>query len=457
MAAFDFGAPRIRTLGRSLGPKTQVDPRVNNGTIGGGLAFALQNYLAGSEENAERKRIADDEAAYNAAQEALTRGLMDQPALDSPLPEGVQGPVRPALPGGLGAAAQELAGLEGNPYAGRLASQLAMMRMAEAKDQQRYDMERSDRLADREADRAFQREMLAARVRATAANRQPVAAPSSVREYQFFNSLPPQEQQRYLAMKRAQQLVDLGDRTVVSDPLAPGRASGEFYEGVGPERVVQDDRVLTLPGVPGSPRGGVPGQIPPGAPPRQDGQWNFAPGQQDAADRGGVPSGGEAPGVGVQPLPPSPTDARKSREQAESMLGTIDLLLTHPGREAGTGMSAYVPGFADQIMGSDEKRNFEVASSQLEGQAFLQAFESLKGGGHITEIEGVKATQAIGRLDRTQGEEAYVESLQELRSIIDRGRARAAGVPEDQLPPIYVPQSRRNAAQPGGFSIRRID
>lgn len=69
---------------------------------------------------------------------------------------------------------------------------------------------------------------------------------------------------------------------------------------------------------------------------------------------------------------------------------------------------------------------------QLKGKAFLQAFETLKGGGQITEREGLAATKAIARLERKQSPEAYRESLMALRSVVERVRARALGqeIPE---------------------------
>ena len=69
---------------------------------------------------------------------------------------------------------------------------------------------------------------------------------------------------------------------------------------------------------------------------------------------------------------------------------------------------------------------------QLKGKAFLQAFETLKGGGQITEREGLAATKAIARLERKQSPEAYRESLMALRSVVQRVRARALGqeIPE---------------------------
>ena len=69
---------------------------------------------------------------------------------------------------------------------------------------------------------------------------------------------------------------------------------------------------------------------------------------------------------------------------------------------------------------------------QMQGQAFLQAFQSLKGGGAITEREGQAALNAVARLQRTQSQEAFQASLQELRTIIERGKRRLEGqnIPE---------------------------
>ena len=69
--------------------------------------------------------------------------------------------------------------------------------------------------------------------------------------------------------------------------------------------------------------------------------------------------------------------------------------------------------------------DLNVKIEQLQGQAFLEAFESLKGGGSITEREGLAAQNAMARLQRAQSTEAYVESLNELKGILELGRSRA--------------------------------
>lgn len=56
--------------------------------------------------------------------------------------------------------------------------------------------------------------------------------------------------------------------------------------------------------------------------------------------------------------------------------------------------------------------------AQLRGQAFLQAFETLKGGGQITQIEGQKATDAIARLSTAQRHEDVVAALRELEEVL---------------------------------------
>jgi hypothetical protein len=67
---------------------------------------------------------------------------------------------------------------------------------------------------------------------------------------------------------------------------------------------------------------------------------------------------------------------------------------------------------------------------RIGGQAFLQAFASLKGGGVITDIEGDKATKAIATLSTSQSPEAFLENLKDFKSSVqeslDDARKNAA-------------------------------
>lgn len=104
------------------------------------------------------------------------------------------------------------------------------------------------------------------------------------------------------------------------------------------------------------------------------------------------------------------------------MIGSIDAILNDPALPYATGFLEWT----QNIPGTASKR-FGTRADQLKGQAFLQAFESLKGAGQITEVEGQKATQAIGRLDTAQSAEDYAQALRELRELLLLGTSRDPG------------------------------
>lgn len=150
---------------------------------------------------------------------------------------------------------------------------------------------------------------------------------------------------------------------------------------------------------------------------------------------------GEPPQIipGIQP--PKIGDEMRERDQqrattiqgVEDSLSVLDKAITHPGRATATGLSGaidprnYVPGTA--------ARDFHVLKDQIGGKAFLQAFESLKGGGQITQVEGEKATAAIARLNTAQSDEEYRAALAEFRGIVAQGYQRMTGKP-------YQPKTR---------------
>lgn len=127
-------------------------------------------------------------------------------------------------------------------------------------------------------------------------------------------------------------------------------------------------------------------------------------------------------------------------DKANEARRLIGQALNHPGRTAATGVTGGLPS----LYGT-EKRNFDVLVRQIKGQAFLEAFQSLKGAGAITEREGAAATDAMARLDQTQSEQAFVDALWELDKIVERGLARL--------------QERAGVAQPpgGGWTVERAD
>jgi hypothetical protein len=120
-------------------------------------------------------------------------------------------------------------------------------------------------------------------------------------------------------------------------------------------------------------------------------------------------------------------DARARAKDAgaasiQNQIAVIDKALSHPGRKTATGLSGtldprnYVPG--------TDATDFRAVLDQIGGAAFLQAFESLKGGGAITEVEGKKATDAVARLNRAQSDAEFETALRDLRKVMSDGYER---------------------------------
>lgn len=85
--------------------------------------------------------------------------------------------------------------------------------------------------------------------------------------------------------------------------------------------------------------------------------------------------------------------------------------------------ATWKPG-ARFIDGTDAA-DFQARLDEVKGGAFLQAFNSLRGGGAITEVEGKKATDAITRMNRSQSEAEFVKAATEFRNIVAKGMERA--------------------------------
>jgi hypothetical protein len=140
---------------------------------------------------------------------------------------------------------------------------------------------------------------------------------------------------------------------------------------------------------------------------------------------------------------------------AGNQIAVIDKALTHPGRKTATGLSGsidprnYVPG--------TDATDFRTVLDQIGGSAFLQAFESLKGGGAITEVEGQKATAAIARLNRAQSDKEFKASLDDLREVMTTGYKRMSGR-EYERPAPKPPATPANAGpRPGAGAVLRFD
>lgn len=89
---------------------------------------------------------------------------------------------------------------------------------------------------------------------------------------------------------------------------------------------------------------------------------------------------------------------------------------------------------------TEDANRVAAKMAQVSGTAFLTAFQKLRGGGQITEVEGRKATEAISRLEnRKQSPAAYKAAIEDLRRIARNGLIRAQ-VDAGQLPPDALNQ-----------------
>lgn len=92
----------------------------------------------------------------------------------------------------------------------------------------------------------------------------------------------------------------------------------------------------------------------------------------------------------------------------------------HPGFKAAVGASSLFP----TIPGS-KAADFEARLDEIKGGAFLEAYNTLRGGGSITEVEGQKATQAITRMSTAQSEKEFINAAREFQNVIRTGIKRS--------------------------------
>ena len=95
--------------------------------------------------------------------------------------------------------------------------------------------------------------------------------------------------------------------------------------------------------------------------------------------------------------------------------------------------------------------------NELRGANFMQAFETLKGGGQITEQEGLKAEAAYARLQRSQTREEFLAALAELEQFAEdavaRAEAAAAGNFSGPAAPAAPAPAPKQFNLPAGWSV----
>jgi hypothetical protein len=122
----------------------------------------------------------------------------------------------------------------------------------------------------------------------------------------------------------------------------------------------------------------------------------------------------------------------------------------HPGFESAVGASIAkaLPQWAVPYEGTD-RAGFEKRFEQIKGGAFMDAYNTLRGGGAITEKEGEKGTAALNRMSLATSEKEFVQAATEFRAIVQRGVQRA----KEQAGKI----GSTPAAQTGSFAVTTPD
>ncbi len=113
-------------------------------------------------------------------------------------------------------------------------------------------------------------------------------------------------------------------------------------------------------------------------------------------------------------------------QNAKDAASIASRLLTHPGRDNSLFWHSTAAGLLDdataqRLSGGTEAGDALGLHNQLTSQAFLEAYQNtLKGGGQITEIEGVKGTQALLRARRALTKAEYDQSIRDFISHTNR-------------------------------------
>jgi hypothetical protein len=130
-----------------------------------------------------------------------------------------------------------------------------------------------------------------------------------------------------------------------------------------------------------------------------------------------------------QALPKIISDAQLALNVVDQMVGKQEVrdangkiiqaaTKPHPGFQDAVG-ATWKPG-ARFVPGTNAA-GYQALQDQVEGTAFLSAFEALKGGGAISEVEGAKATAARLRMRLAQDEQEYIKAAREFQDVVRTG------------------------------------
>jgi hypothetical protein len=113
---------------------------------------------------------------------------------------------------------------------------------------------------------------------------------------------------------------------------------------------------------------------------------------------------------------------------SKHLTGLLDKLVKHKGMPIRIGASSVLP-----VVHGTPEADFDALYNQIGGAQFLKAYETLKGTGQITVIEGQQGKEAIARMQNAQSEGAFREAVAEFKALViswaERARQKAAAPP----------------------------
>lgn len=109
-------------------------------------------------------------------------------------------------------------------------------------------------------------------------------------------------------------------------------------------------------------------------------------------------------------------DLPRVETNVNTALENIKSLREHPGLPYITGVYSKAP-----IVPGTPQAAADALAQQVQGEVFLQAYESLRGAQGITDVEGKKAEAAKARLSRAQNTKDYQAALDDLISVFENG------------------------------------
>ena len=143
-----------------------------------------------------------------------------------------------------------------------------------------------------------------------------------------------------------------------------------------------------------------------------------------------------------------------AREAGVNQIATIDMLISDPDLKIILGAEGAFNNFMQKKdLGFFNPRAADLYSivDKFKGEAFVTAYQGLKGGGPITDIEGKSATAAQNRVNEATDLPSYLRALEEVRTVVAKRIEKLGG----QVPPIpTAPSIQEPTVMPNGVIIK---